>query len=73
MVRRVPAVALPAAAVYAQGRVDRLPDDAFSHGGTRDLGRGMDAFGKYRDVSSFALSLTDDGLLLTWFVGVRRP
>jgi hypothetical protein len=33
----------------------------------------MDAFGKYRDVSSFALSLTDDGLLLTWFVGVRRP
>ena len=32
----------------------------------------MDAFEKYRDVSSFAVSREDDGVVLTWFMGVRR-
>jgi hypothetical protein len=37
-----------------------------------DLAGVMDAFEKYRDVSSFALSREDDGVVLTWFMGVRR-
>ncbi|MHC4134771.1 MAG: hypothetical protein ACYS0K_07285 [Planctomycetota bacterium] len=41
--------------------------------GGHDLGSVMDAFEKYRDVSSFAVSRREDGLVLTWFMGIRRP